>query len=282
MKKFLVALVVIIVVLAALGGTALWFGWAENAVAPLSVGVLVSKTNGVDPVPLENGHFTWKWERLIPGNTRVINFSPSQVTTPIDYQASLPSGKVYADFAGIATSFDYRLEGAVTFSVRDSALPGLVKRGVVQDESSLESFQRNMGLAVAQYVESQVLLAAGNADKITGFVYGADGTDGAGNNEIMAVEAGIAQTFPALENIRLTLKTVEAPDLALYASCKSLYTSYIAQQEDVLKQAAVAEAKRRVQAQIDLDELSRYGELLTKYPALTNSAVLDSYLKRAE
>ena len=81
MKKFLLALFI----LAVFSGFVFYIGWTEIKVNPDEIGVVISKTGGLDPEPVINGEFSWHWEFLLPTNAKIKTFSlkPLNVTKSV-------------------------------------------------------------------------------------------------------------------------------------------------------------------------------------------------------
>ena len=54
MKKFLISLFILII----FSAVVFFFGWTQYRVKPEEFGVVISKTDGIDETPVENGKFS--------------------------------------------------------------------------------------------------------------------------------------------------------------------------------------------------------------------------------
>jgi len=267
MKKFLVFLFI----LAALGGTVFFLGWAHLTVPPGTYGVMRSKTHGLDNQTIRDGEFRWLWYKLIPTNVEISVFTINQVRRTFRNSGSLPSGQVYADLAGLEADFSWEVAGEFGFSLRPEALPGIVARELVSDDADLRRAEGD----IAARIEGLIL------DRLRAY---ADGGDEARLESLVVggalpeLDREIGAAFPQIENLTCTIRTVRYPDFELYRSVKGLYREYIEQQGVMLNASVIREAERRTGSRERIDELTRYGELLTRYPVLLEYLALEKSL----
>jgi hypothetical protein len=259
MKKiFWICLLLVI-----MGGAAFFLGWAQLRVPPGSYGVMRSKTHGTDPRIIREGEFRWVWYKLIPTNVAILVFSPNVVNHPIELRGSLPSGDIYAGFAGLDADFSYEIAGTLSFNIRADALPDLAAREGLTDQAGLEALEQRLAGEISLH------LSRGYGDGETG------------SGELLEGEIPewlgreIAAAYPAVENVVCAVRNIRYPDRALYGSLRSLYEAYIEGQHRALAAAAGVQAEQHIAAQIRFDELARYGELLTKYPILLQYLALE-------
>jgi hypothetical protein len=261
MKK----LVLCILFLAA-GGACFFLGWVQREVPPGSFGVLRSKTHGTDRGVIQEGEFRWAWYKLIPGNASVGVFTPQGAAVPVQASGILPSADTYAALAGVKTDFSYELDGTVFCSLKGQSLPALAEKYNMAGQSDLDVWQKRAVEEIRSftlrrlwdYVEQE---AAMEEARKTGTLLG--------------LERDLAAAFPDWENWKLTLKTIRTPDMALYREVKELYTQYRAAQKDAMDQELSKSAVRGAAVRARFEELSLYGELLTKYPVLLDYLALE-------
>jgi hypothetical protein len=255
MRKFLGVLFFLLI----LGGAGFFFGWAQLPVPPGSYGVVRSKTHGTDPRIIREGEFRWIWYKLIPTNVTALIFTPRTVNRSIQIEGTLPSGAIYADFAGLDADFSYEITGSLSFRVKAEALPDLVLRGDIADQEDLEGFEQRLADEICTLL-SQL---PGRYPEAAG------GAEAPGVRDILRrFEGEIAAAYPFIENVVCGIRDFRAPDTALYRSVRSLYEAYLNRQWAALEAAATAGAEQRILSRIRFDELEKYGELLTKYPVL--------------
>ena len=68
MKKAVRSFITCLVILVIFGGAVFFIGWTQLRIKPDCVGVIKSKTSGVQKKPVYPGMFSWNWEFLIPTN----------------------------------------------------------------------------------------------------------------------------------------------------------------------------------------------------------------------
>ena len=257
MKKFLFVFIFVII----LAGTFFFLGWAQLTVPPGSYGVMRSKTHGLESKVISDGEFRWIWYKAIPTNAQVSVFNLGPHKHSIRSTGSLPSGQVYAAMAGLDADFSWEITGELSFNLRPDLLPELTARENIKTNEDLGKIEENLALKIENLLLQRIRIYADGEDveKMESLILG--GSLPMLNNEIQAL-------FPEVENLNCSIRVVRYPDYALYKSVKDLYQEYLAQQNETLRQDIVRDAQKRIETRIRMDELSRYGELLSKYPIL--------------
>ena len=90
-----------------------FLGWAQYGLSPGSVGVLRSKTHGVDGKVIQEGKIRWVWYKLIPNNTTLCVFFLNDVQVPVEVSGTLPSADVYTSFVGLKSDFTFAFSGSI-------------------------------------------------------------------------------------------------------------------------------------------------------------------------
>ncbi|MDR1802765.1 MAG: hypothetical protein LBQ94_04090 [Treponema sp.] len=271
MKKFLVFLVFII----ALGVTGFFLGWAHLTVPPGSYGVMRSKIYGLDDQVIRDGEFRWLWYKLIPTNVEISVFTIEQVRRSFRNSGSLPSGQVYVKLVGIDADFSWEVAGDFFFSVRPETLPELVAREIISDDAGLRRAEGDIAARIETLIVERLKAYADNEDEVKLESLILTGTLPDLNREI-------ERAFPEIENLNCTIRTVRYPDFELYRSVKGLYREYLQIQSASLDPAVISEAERRIDSRTRIDELTQYGELLTRYPVLLEYLALEKSLLQAD
>ena len=253
MKKFFVTLLILII----LGGAAFFVGWVQFSVPNGSYGVMSSKTHGVDPQLISAGKFRWVWYKLIPTNVSIEVFRIEPVRHTMHVQGILPSGNVYAAFAGNQADFNWNFDAEFSFALRPDSLVELVSENKILTQDELANFQQNLAneieSAIIRYISSP-----SNSDELETIM--------AGSGE--ALENRIAEQFPAIANFSCQIKNVQFPDFILYRQVRGLYEDFISAQRELTSSTLQQKAENRINSMLRIDELERYGELLNKYPIL--------------
>ncbi|MDR0377252.1 MAG: hypothetical protein LBH70_05610 [Spirochaetaceae bacterium] len=258
MKKIIIALFILI-----LGGTVFFFGWVQIRVPPGSYGVMRSKTHGIDPAVIKEGEFRWVWYALIPANVELNVFTQKPVEQPIRITGSLPSGNAYAVFAGLDADFSYEYTGSLLFMVRPDQFPVLMEESGVVTQEDLDAFQRRIAGEIVSYAERRLR------------EYAKDGVE-IEDSHIDMLKEDILREYPYIENLYCSINTVQYPDLALYHSLQKIYEVYSTGQQQPPDSDVPLPANRQLNARIRLEELAKYGELLTKYPILLQYLALEN------
>jgi hypothetical protein len=253
MRKFFISLFILLI----LGGTGFFFGWAQFGVPPGSFGVIRSKTHGLDPQIIREGEFRWVWYKLIPTNASIDIYKPNRIERQTTFKDSLPSGDVYATFTEIRADFSYELDITLSFSISADALVSLISEKNISGQADLEAFEESL----ARDVEAFILrhLNAPEESEISSIL--ATGSS-------PALEEAAAKNFPYIENFSCRIGTTGFPDYRLYQQIRAVYEDYVAKQREYLNSSPDKNPETRINFQVRIDELARYGELLTKYPLL--------------
>ena len=262
MKKFFTTLFVL-VVLAALG---LFFGWAQLGVPPDAYGLIRSKTHGVDDKLVKPGEFRWVWYKLIPTNVTTSVFRLNPVNHEFSAYNTLPSGKVYAAFAGINEGFSWEIRAAFSFNLDSEALIPLLAANNISTQEELTRYEND----IAGQIEALILRRINTDDEFSRQIE-ALLTDG----ECPDLEREIQAQFPFITDFSIRVRTAQFPDFALYRQSKKLYEDYIALQNNYLSGGLQEKAQSRIESHRRFDELEQYGVLLTKYPILLEYLTLE-------
>ena len=262
MKKFLFFLLMLIIL-----GSGFFFGWAQLTVSPGSYGVMRSKTHGLESQVIRSGDFRWLWYKLIPTNAEVLVFTLDQVNYSIRSSGSLGSGQIYASLAGIEADFSWEINGELSFSLKPEILPELTVRDNITNAEDLRKFEERLAERIGNFALQRVKnYADGDEKTMESLLISAS---------LPELNAEIQRAFPEIENLDCTIRVVRYPDYALYNSIKALYQEYLARQRAVLRPDINREAEKRIETRIRLDELARYGELLSQYPILLQYMALE-------
>ncbi len=265
MKKFFISLIILVI----LGGAALYFGWVKASVPAGEYGVIISKTHGTDAEVVQDGKFRWLWYKLIPTNVKILSFRLRLLEKNISAGGSLPSANTYASFSGISMDFSYEVNGTYSFQLKPEMLPSLVEKNSVGDQDSLNAYLDSL------------------SEKISGYTIQQIGSFSGGRNTLEALRENpvlpdltnkVLSMFPEITDFTCTITNVRFPDFDLYDSAKTLYQNYLSRQGEILMEKAAVEAAEKINAQDRFDELTRYGELLTKYPILIQYMAIEKGL----
>jgi len=256
MKKFLITFFILVI----LGGAGFIIGWVQLSVPPGSYGIINSKTHGVDPQVVQSGEFRWVWYKLIPTNAQITVFKLETIKSTLDFNSSLPSGNIYAEFAGLtARDFSWSLRGEISFKLDPDKLVSLVSEHNITTQEELDAFiddiTRNMKVIILRTLTS----ADTDSARLERLL--------SGNNDAQ-MEREINNRFPEISGFSFIIISATFPDFALYRQVRLLYEEFLAMQREYVTAGFAKRAENHIETQLRFGELERYGELLTKYPIL--------------
>lgn len=158
MKKFLAC----VFILAVFTGIVFYIGWTQFRVKPDTIGIVISKTSGVDDKPVQNGEFAWHWQFLLPTNAALKIFHIKPVSVLKTVSGTLPSGEAYASIYGADGLFDYSFTFDISLTVSPEAIVELMKLNKITDDSDLEAYLEGAAGTLAQHAVSYILNRAEN------------------------------------------------------------------------------------------------------------------------
>lgn len=134
MKRFFICVFILFVFFSAV----FFVGWTNFRVKPNMVGVVVSKTGGIDG-PVQNGIFSWHKEFLLPSNASLILYSIEPLTVTKNIKGNLPSAQYY-NLLGKDYDFSYSLTFEICITVSPEGVCELMKENVINSQDSLNSY----------------------------------------------------------------------------------------------------------------------------------------------
>jgi hypothetical protein len=262
MKKFMLFLLV----MAIIGGVGLFFGWVQFDVPPGAYGVMRSKTHGTDSQVIREGEFRWCWYKLIPTNVEIKVFSVKPVHRSVSSAGLLPSGKLYSAFAGLNTDFQWEISGDLSFSIKGDALPELTQVYNLNDQADLNVLEEDFARRLDVFIIHRLISLGEDEEKMEAVLLYGSYPELINETE---------EAFPELENINCYIQAIQIPDYDLYGELRSVYNEYLAHQNSILEENALRNAEARIGVRLRIDELEKYGEILSRYPILLQYLALE-------
>ncbi len=256
MKKFIISFVILII----FGAAVFVLGWLEFFVPVNNIGIMVSKTGGVHTEVIQAGNFSWSWERLIPTNSKIRLFSLVPQTYTKTIKGSLPSAELYKNMVEGNPSFDYNFSVTIDMNIKTMALPDFIKRTGAEDQDALNRYLEQQADTIARSVIQYVLEHSMNdAD----FVVEASLSD---TELITAISAN--SRFPDLDIATIYINNVTLPDVTMYNFAKNSYVAYQDAAQQALDNAFELPGLNAAQDYLELERLSKLGQVLAEYPNL--------------
>jgi len=153
MKKFFVCLLLV----AAFAGFVFYLGWVQIKVKPDNVGVIISKTKGIDSEPVIPGEFRWAKEFLLPTNAQLKLFKINPVNCTRNVNGQLPSGELYTSVYNSGNSFRYDFDYTISLTVSPYAIIDLLEQNKITDQKDFEEYLNGAADTVAQLVTNYIL-----------------------------------------------------------------------------------------------------------------------------
>jgi hypothetical protein len=260
MKKFLFVLLVIA------AGVCFFLGWVQFQIPHGAYGIIRSKTHGIDEKVVKEGEFRWIWYKLLPTNVQILTFTVPKISVPVHIAGKLPSGEVYSALAGLKTDFSYEFSGTVSCSVSADSLPALARRLNLESQEDLDAYGKTLASEVETYLNQRFWDYSGNEQILT---------QASKTGTIAGLDGELQSRFPGTENLHCSVKIVRFPDFVLYDQVRGLYKDYLESQKTELEGELTQRAAENINNQFRLDELTKYGELLAKYPSLIDYLALE-------
>ena len=258
MKKFLI----IFLILMTLAGVCFFFGWVQFQVPAGQYGVINSKTHGFDPKPVIPGEFRWIWYKLLPTNVKISLYKLEYSTFPVNFNSKLPSGEKYASFLGLSnTDFSWDLNGEISFNIKPEFLVQLAKLHNLSGQDDLNAYMKKTAAGVEHLIlrNLNLISSADDSDRVEKIL--------SGNNDSQ-MEQEIRASFPGIDKLTFSIKTVKIPDFVLYRQLRLMYEEFLTKQREYVTHEFGRKAENHIDSQLRISELERYGELLSKYPIL--------------
>lgn len=252
LKQFLWFLFILILA----GGACFYIGYSPLKIPHDSVGVIVSKTSGINETPVESGKFTWNWEFLIPRNAQLRVFSNRPYKYNKYEKITLPSGEVYSktlkenpDF-----SFSYNIDIEIRF--KSTEFVRLVKESGIASETDVNEIKKKICDQITADCNS--LLVEEYSGESLSRVY-------------LPVEDKIKlkSKYSDVEIVSLNISGLTVPDVELYLKTKKMYLEYLDTVQKELMSLAEKQAQEIADYSNKLNKLEQFGKVLKEHPELT-------------
>ena len=242
-----------LLILLAFAGFVFYTGWTQFKVDSGNVGIVVSKTGGVNPNPITHDKFSWSWEFLLPTNARVVNFTPKTLSFQKSSSGLLPSGaeysKVYNGEADFSYSFDFTIEAKASLD----QICALLKAGEIKSQDDLEKFLERKAENFASLAAQKILSASLSGQEVD-----------FSKAQSLAEEA--AKDTSEIQAV--TIKKFSVPDFALYKKAAASYEAYAKALSEAAAKNAQKEAEESSRFKTTMQKMESLGETLKKYPEL--------------
>jgi len=268
----------VLLVLAVVGFFA---GWVQLSLGPDTWAVVFTTTRWFASTVINPSGFTWRWERLVPHGLTLYRITLTSEKTDLDIHAALPSADAYSALMPEKPDFSVDMKLSAIYRIRPEALPALVGQEGLRQEN-LGDWYEQMNAELARRA-TELAMSAQTA--------GAEGPGAQGQSmDAAQLAARLAKSlpgdFPRVQFASLSPVISKMPDAVLYAKLRSAYLGIVDEREKAYQalaprqaqdEAAQRSALQKQEASIAI--LTRYGELLKKYPELIKFLFISSSQK---
>lgn len=156
MRKFLISLFIVVL----FSGFVFYLGWTQIKVAPDEVGVVISKTGGIDEELVLPGVLTWKKEFLLPTNAELKTFKIKPLNQVKEVSGELPSASYYSSALGNNDIFSYNFKYSISITVSPESLVELLKLNKITCSEDLCEYLSGAADTIAQIATDYILKKA--------------------------------------------------------------------------------------------------------------------------
>lgn len=214
------------IVLLICGAVIFVIGWTQFKIDVGQVGVMVSKTGGVNSELIENGKFSWHWEFLLPTNVTLMKFTSGARSLQKTVSGSLPASQLFIDAIpknsdapwAAGDPFSYQISFDMSATVENSAIFDLVREKTISNDDDLQKYVEDALSNYADTLASSILKKAYKAEKDDGIVFAGDISI---DNLLNADD--FAQKYPYITLTKCTIKDPKLPSFTLYLAARKKY-----------------------------------------------------------
>jgi len=255
--KRLIALFLVLVIIAAV---IFYFGWIQIRLDEDSYAVIFTKTGGWEEETISPGEFTWRWQRLLPTNLTLHEFTITPHSTSATLRGSLPSAATYGPLLESATPFSYVISVDVIYRLEPAALPRLVRDDGLRSDV-LDAHYDRIDTGMEQLITQSTLQLLEQPAQLTSPATAVAAL-------VETLNATLVSSNPGLEIISVSPTRLDLPDIQLYLDTKQRYITILDARAEAMRIAAMALATDQTAIDVELARLERYGEILERYPIL--------------
>lgn len=212
-RSFFICFVIIVLFCGAL----FFLGWTQFRVKNDTVGVLVSKTGGVDETVIESGTFSWHWEFLIPTNAQLLLFNTKPVLIERTVSGELPSGSVYARFYTNSPDFSYNFDFSLSAVISEDAILSLVRKNSISGQDSLVSYLENAADYFIGFAVRKLLSLPENSIILPEAI----------DFDAVFKDIDISEKYPGVTFDTVSVRNIRIPDYALYQKARAASAQFL-------------------------------------------------------
>lgn len=224
MKKFLGFLFFLFLLAGA--AAVFYYGWVQHRIPVGKFGVFSSQTNGIEKDVIENGQFAWRWQCLIPDNSRLFIFEHVPTSVEGVISQDLPMADTYKKLLSEG-DFSYSVKYKATVQVNLAHMSDLVAKKSVETQEDLTNFLKNQAELLKTEIISHFENKFRSSEEVTS-------TDFTLNLEEGKAIFDFETNYPRITVTEFSVSVDKVPNIPLYNVAKSAYNDYLAKMEEQL------------------------------------------------
>jgi len=242
MKKAILKFILKLFLLSVISAIIFAIGYVQFYVPLGKYGVFLSKTSGYHKQLITHDGFLWRWEALIPTNSKILLFSLSPITIEKKMQGKLENANNYAMFLKNEPNFSWKVEVDALFEINKEKLITFLKEENAKDEDEfLENLKERLENVVGQQIENSLLFYQENDRRCNKVIFK------------QKLKNGIEHSIPKLLTCHITRMDVVLPDFYTYKSARSIAQEYARVKQDIL----LSKIEKLKGIQQDIEKLSK-------------------------
>ncbi len=157
MIRFLKNLLACVFILVVCAVAVFFIGWTSLRVSPDCIGIVKSKTCGIQKEPVCPGKFAWNWEFLLPTNTKLELFTLKPYAISKRISGNLPSAELYSTLLKSEVNFAYNFNFEFSVNVSADSIVSLYEQLVFSDQEGFERYIDQTCDSVAKMLSSAIM-----------------------------------------------------------------------------------------------------------------------------
>ena len=252
-------------------GTAFCFGWIQFRIEEGEYAVVYTKSHGYEKDPIPYGKFAWRWQALLPTNLNIHRFKINTRTLKINQSGSLPSADYYTGIVGGNVDFTWKVQAHLVYRINPQLLPSMVEKNGPNLE--LESYYDNFESRVNSAINNVITRLIDSPSVSSGFSNPMNTFSESLLSNIREGENNKAA--PAIIISELAINGLSLPDLPLYTRARETAETILKKRKETLLELQTFSLQEKAATDSRLEILGKYGDIITKYPALIDLFALE-------
>ncbi len=252
--------IVILIFVLIISALIFYFGWIQIKLPENTYGIAFTKSNGYLKKIYKPGKFSWEFQKLIPGNFKLLKFKLYTQQMNVSAYGQLPSGNIYSEYLPGKPDFSYKLNYFLTFQINPDNFPKLVEKSSLspdQMDQKYKSIIADIKLFVSDFYKNKAQNSNYSADSF----YKSEEN----SKELLT---SLSKKFTYLKFSNFIPVNISMPDIKLYKTAKERYYASLDMQKEIISKTKIKIAEREIIDNANFETLKKYGELLKEYPSL--------------